>query len=43
MGPVINEGAMNSILDYIEVGKKEGRLVAGGGRLRATAISFSRP
>jgi 1-pyrroline-5-carboxylate dehydrogenase len=32
MGPVINEGAMRSILDYIETGKKEGRIVAGGGR-----------
>jgi 1-pyrroline-5-carboxylate dehydrogenase len=32
MGPVINEGAMKSILNYIEVGKKEGRLVTGGGR-----------
>ncbi|MGH9862418.1 MAG: L-glutamate gamma-semialdehyde dehydrogenase [Candidatus Acidiferrales bacterium] len=31
MGPVINESAMKSILDYIEVGKKEGKLVAGGG------------
>ncbi len=30
MGPVINEGAMRSILNYIEVGKKEGRLIAGG-------------
>ncbi len=32
MGPVINEGAMKSILDYIEVGKIEGRLISGGGR-----------
>jgi len=32
MGPVINQSAMKSILDYIEVGKKEGRLVAGGKR-----------
>src|SRR5207248_9567496 len=32
MGPVINESAMKSILDYIEVGRKEGRLVAGGKR-----------
>ena len=32
MGPVINESAMKSILNYIEVGKKEGRLVAGGKR-----------
>jgi 1-pyrroline-5-carboxylate dehydrogenase len=32
MGPVINENAMQSILQYIEIGKKEGRLVAGGGQ-----------
>jgi 1-pyrroline-5-carboxylate dehydrogenase len=32
MGPVINEGAMKSILNYIEIGKKEGRLLTGGGR-----------
>jgi 1-pyrroline-5-carboxylate dehydrogenase len=32
MGPVINEGAMKSILNYIEIGKKEGRLVTGGER-----------
>jgi 1-pyrroline-5-carboxylate dehydrogenase len=31
MGPVINEKAMKSILDYIEVGKKEGRVISGGG------------
>jgi 1-pyrroline-5-carboxylate dehydrogenase len=30
MGPVINRAAMKSILGYIDVGKKEGRLVAGG-------------
>jgi 1-pyrroline-5-carboxylate dehydrogenase len=30
MGPVINKSAMNSILNYIEVGKKEGRLLTGG-------------
>ena len=30
MGPVINEGAKRSILDYVEIGKKEGRLIAGG-------------
>jgi 1-pyrroline-5-carboxylate dehydrogenase len=30
MGPVINEGAKRSILNYIDVGKKEGRLIAGG-------------
>jgi 1-pyrroline-5-carboxylate dehydrogenase len=32
MGPVINRSAMEGILDYIEVGKKEGRLVLGGER-----------
>ncbi|HKF23462.1 MAG TPA: L-glutamate gamma-semialdehyde dehydrogenase [Candidatus Angelobacter sp.] len=31
MGPVINEGAMRSILNYIDVGKKEGRVIHGGG------------
>jgi len=31
MGPVINENAMKSILQYIDIGKTEGRLVAGGG------------
>jgi 1-pyrroline-5-carboxylate dehydrogenase len=30
MGPVINEGALKSMLGSIETGKKEGRLVAGG-------------
>ncbi len=30
MGPVVNEGAMRTILDYIAIGKSEGRLVAGG-------------
>jgi 1-pyrroline-5-carboxylate dehydrogenase len=32
MGPVVNEGAMKSISEYIEIGKKEGRLIYGGGR-----------
>jgi 1-pyrroline-5-carboxylate dehydrogenase len=32
MGPVINEGAMKSILNYIEIGKREGRLITGGKR-----------
>ena len=32
MGPVVSKTAMNGILNYIEVGKKEGRLVHGGGR-----------
>jgi len=33
MGAVINEGSMKSILDYIEIGKKDGRLIAGGSRV----------
>jgi 1-pyrroline-5-carboxylate dehydrogenase len=32
MGPVVSKSAMKTILDYIEVGKKEGRLLHGGGR-----------
>ena len=30
MGPVVSESAMRTILEYIEIGKGEGRLVAGG-------------
>lgn len=33
LGPVINEGALKSMLSYIEVGKQEGRLLTGGSRL----------
>lgn len=33
MGPVINERSMKSILNYVEVGKQEGRLLTGGERL----------
>src|ERR1022692_1173926 len=32
MGAVINEGSMNTILAYIEQGKKDGRLLTGGER-----------
>ncbi len=31
MGPVVDENALKKITDYIEIGKHEGRLVAGGG------------
>jgi 1-pyrroline-5-carboxylate dehydrogenase len=30
MGPVVNEGALKTIKEYIEIGKTEGRLIAGG-------------
>src|ERR1700734_1586520 len=33
MGAVINEGSMKTILEYIEQGKKDGRLLTGGGRV----------
>jgi 1-pyrroline-5-carboxylate dehydrogenase len=32
MGPVINAGALTSVLSYIEIGKQEGRLLTGGKR-----------
>ncbi|HLH16698.1 MAG TPA: L-glutamate gamma-semialdehyde dehydrogenase [Bryobacteraceae bacterium] len=34
MGPVISASAMKSILEYIETGKKEGRLLVGGNAKR---------
>ena len=40
MGPVINEKAMKSILDYIEVGKKEGRVLIGGARAREAGDGY---
>jgi 1-pyrroline-5-carboxylate dehydrogenase len=35
MGPVVNKSAMKSILEYIDVGKKEGKLLTGGGPAKA--------
>ncbi len=34
MGPVVNENALKSISNYIETGKREGRVVAGGKRAK---------
>jgi len=42
MGPVINARAKKSILQYIEVGKTEGRLITGGGELNG-ASHFIQP
>ena len=44
MGPVINKAALASMLGYIETGKKEGRLIAGGHApvTREAASSWSR-
>jgi 1-pyrroline-5-carboxylate dehydrogenase len=36
MGPVVNEGALRSIMRYIEKGQSEGRLIAGGKRVGET-------
>jgi 1-pyrroline-5-carboxylate dehydrogenase len=30
MGPVVNKAALDSMVKYVEIGRKEGRLVAGG-------------
>jgi 1-pyrroline-5-carboxylate dehydrogenase len=30
LGPVINKAALDSMLAYVEIGKREGRLIAGG-------------
>jgi len=32
MGPVVSQSAMKTILNYIEIGKKEGKLLTGGKR-----------
>src|SRR5262245_16105132 len=32
VGAVINEGSMKSIMNYIEIGKREGRIITGGSR-----------
>ncbi len=32
MGPVVNQAAQEKIMSYIEIGKKEGRLIAGGNK-----------
>lgn len=43
MGPVINAGAEKSILSYIEHGKKDGRLLTGGGKVAGRAGYFVEP
>ncbi|MFH1863074.1 MAG: aldehyde dehydrogenase family protein, partial [bacterium] len=32
LGPVVDEAAFNKILEYMEIGKQEGKLVCGGGK-----------
>ena len=40
MGAVINEGSMKSILEYIEQGKKDGRVLTGGGRATSAGEGY---
>lgn len=40
LGPVINKAALDSMLRYIETGKKEGRLVAGGNAVQTAEGGF---
>jgi 1-pyrroline-5-carboxylate dehydrogenase len=42
MGPVINARSLRSILDYIEIGRREGRLLCGGERAPGEGF-FIRP
>jgi 1-pyrroline-5-carboxylate dehydrogenase len=43
MGPVASERAMNTILKYIEIGKGEGKLLLGGGRVPGESGWFVQP
>ncbi len=43
MGPVINERAEKKILGYIEVGKKEGKLILGGNKIKDLEGYFIEP
>ena len=43
LGPVASERAMKTILGYIEVGKKEGKLLTGGGRIEGQSGWFIQP
>jgi 1-pyrroline-5-carboxylate dehydrogenase len=40
MGPVINESAYRNILGYIEVGRREGRLICGGGPVESSTGGY---
>jgi 1-pyrroline-5-carboxylate dehydrogenase len=43
MGPVVNAAARDKILAYVETGKREGRLIAGGGPLPGKDGHFIQP
>ena len=37
MGPLVNEGQLETVMKYVEIGKKEAKLLCGGSRLSAGA------
>src|SRR5580765_4029334 len=43
LGPVVNAAARDRILNYIETGKREGRLIAGGGAVPGKEGYFIQP
>ena len=43
MGPVASDRAMKTILEYIEIGRKEGKLLTGGGRVPGAEGWFVQP
>jgi len=43
MGPVINQAARDKIVSYIESGKRDGRLIAGGGPVEGREGWFIQP
>jgi 1-pyrroline-5-carboxylate dehydrogenase len=40
LGAVINEGSMKTIMEYIEAGKRDGRLLTGGGRVTSAGEGY---
>src|SRR5258708_36601727 len=40
MGPVVSEKQYKEILEYIEIGKKEGRLIVGGGAAKEAGEGY---
>jgi 1-pyrroline-5-carboxylate dehydrogenase len=43
MGPVIDTDSLNKVLSYIEIGKEEGQLLTGGGRIEKDGGYFIQP
>ena len=43
VGPVVSEGAMKTIQKYMDLGKKEGKVIAGGKRVKGMAGYYLEP